>query len=135
MAGRRLERVTLVPMFLTAIALKWLSVWVVLLFISLSFGPTPAQSAAIAFFVAVASLAADRAIPFRVQGWTRWAVDGGLAALGIYMVQFLWPHAGISVPMAVFAGAVVGALEIPLHFFLASRFGLRRPDDDRDGIR
>jgi len=124
-----------VAMLLTAIGLKWLSVWVVLLFFGLSFGPTPAQAAVIALFVAVVSLAADRAIPFRVQGWRRWAVDGGLAALGIYLAQFLWPHAGISVFTAVFAGAVVGSIEIPIHFFLASRFGLRRPDDDRDGIR
>lgn len=120
---------------LTALGLKWLSIWVVLLFFGLSFGPSPGQGAVIAAVVAVLSWGADRMVPFRIQGVTRWVLDGGLAGLAIYVAQFLWPGAGISFFTALFAGLVVGAIEIPLHFFLASRFGLRRPDDQRDGVR
>jgi hypothetical protein len=120
---------------LTALGLKFLSIWVVLLFFGLSFGPTPGQGAVIALTVAVVSWLADLALPFRVQGWTRWAFDGGLAGLSIYVAQFLWPGQSIGFFSALFAGLVVGALEIPLHFFLASRFGLRRREDEKDGIR
>lgn len=120
---------------LTALGLKWLSVWVVLLFFGLVFGPSPGQAAVMALFVAIASWAADRLIRFEVQGLTRWAIDSGLAAFAIYLGQFLWPGEGISFYTAIFAGAVVGAIEIPLHFFLAARFGVRRRDDNRDGIR
>lgn len=121
-------------LMMTALALKWASIWVVLLFFGLSFGPSPGQAAVIAAAVAVASWLADRVIPFRVQGLTRWAIDGGLAGLSIYAAQFLWPGQGIGLAAALFVGLVVGAIEIPLHFFLASRFGIRRPQDDKDGI-
>lgn len=120
---------------MTALALKWLSIWLVLLFFGLSFGPSPGQAAVIAVAVAVASWLADRAIPFRVQGLTRWAIDGGLAGLSIYAAQFLWPGQGINFWSSLFVGLVVGAIEVPIHFFLASRFGIRRPDDEKDGIR
>lgn len=120
---------------LTAVGLKWLSVWLVLLLFGLSFGPPPGKAAVMALFVAIVSWAADRVLRFEVQGITRWAIDSGLAGLAIYAAQFLWPGLGISFFTALFAGAVVGAIEIPLHFFLASRFGVRRRDDNKDGIR
>lgn len=119
----------------TALAMKWLSIWVVLLFVGMVTGPTPGQAAFIAAAVAVVSYLADRVVPFRVQGITRWAMDSGLAGLSIYVAQFLWPGQYITFPWALLAGFVVGSVEIPLHFFLASRFGLRRRNDDRDGIR
>lgn len=122
-------------MTVTALAMKWLSVWIVLLFVGMATGPTPGQGAVIAAAVAVISYLADRVIPFRVQGITRWAIDGGLAGLSIYVAQFLWPGQLITFPWALLAGFLVGAIEIPLHFFLAARFGLRRRDDERDGIR
>ncbi len=120
---------------LTALGLKWLSIWLVLVFFGLSFGPSPGKAAVMALVVAIASWAADRMIRFEVQGITRWAIDAGLAGLAIYLAQFIWPGMGISFFTALFAGAVVGAIEIPLHFFLAARFGVRRRQDDRDGIR
>ena len=118
----------------TALGLKWLSVWLILTLFGLVFGPTAGQAAVMAAVVAVVSWLADRAIAFEFQGITRWAVDGGLAALAIYVSQFLWTGPGISFPLALFAGAVVGAIEIPLHFYLAARFGLRKRDDERDGV-
>ncbi|HYG57598.1 MAG TPA: hypothetical protein VD902_05985 [Symbiobacteriaceae bacterium] len=120
---------------LTAVGLKWLTVWGVLLLFGLVFGPSPGQAAVIALAVALLSWGADRLVPFKIQGITRWALDGGLAGLTIYVTQFLWPGPGISLFLALFAGFVIGAIEIPLHFFLASRFGLRRRDDNRDGVR
>lgn len=119
----------------TALALKFLSVWLVLLFFGLIGGPSPTQAAVIALVVGALSIIGDRMLPFRVQGVTRWAIDGGLAFLGIYIGQYLWPGQAMSLATAVFAGAVVGAVEIPIHFFLASRFGLRKKNDDHDGIR
>lgn len=120
---------------LTALGLKWLSVWLVLMLFGLSFGPSPGQATVMALVVAVVSWAGDRVLPFRVQGITRWAVDSGAAALTLWVAQFLWPGNGLSFPMALFAGFVIGSIEIPLHFFLASRFGLRHRDDEKDGIR
>lgn len=122
-------------MTLTSLGLKWLSIWAVLLLFGFSFGPSPAEAAVMAVVVAVVSWMADKVMPFRVQGTTRWAIDSGAAALAIYLAQFLWPGKGISFYTSIFAGAVVGAIEIPLHFLLASRFGVRKPQDDRDGIR
>lgn len=118
----------------TALGLKFLSIWLVLLFFGLSFGPSPGQAAVIAAAVAVISWLADRVLPFRVQGITRWAIDGGLAGISIYLAQFLWPGQGITFASSLFVGFVVGAVEIPIHFYLASRFGVRRPDDRKDGI-
>jgi hypothetical protein len=122
-------------MTVTALVMKWLSIWIVLLFVGMVTGPTPGQGAVIAAAVAVVSYLADRVIPFRVQGITRWAMDGGLAGLSIFVAQFLWPGQLITFPWALLAGFLVGAIEIPLHFFLAARFGLRRRNDERDGIR
>ncbi|HWI64431.1 MAG TPA: DUF2512 family protein [Symbiobacteriaceae bacterium] len=122
-------------MMLTALVLKWLSIWVVLLFFGLSFGPTPGQGAWIAFFVAILSILADKVIPFRIQGITRWAIDGGLAAFAIYVAQFVVRGQGYPFWAALFAGAVIGAIEIPIHYYLASRFGLGRRNDEKDGIR
>lgn len=120
---------------LTAILLKTASVWIVLSVFGMLFAPSPAKALVIALFVAVVSFAADRVVPFKIQGVTRWVIDSGLAALAIYLGQFLWPGAGLAFYTALFAGFVVGAIEIPLHFFLASRFGVRKPQDDKDGIR
>jgi hypothetical protein len=122
-------------MTLTALAMKFLSIWVVLLFIGLVTGPTPGQGAFIAAAVAIVSYLADRLVPFRVQGITRWAMDGGLAGFSIYLAQFLWPGQFIPFYWALLSGFLIGAFEIPLHFFLAARFGLRRRNDERDGIR
>lgn len=119
---------------LVALGLKWLSVWVVLLFFGLSFGPAPGKAAVIAAFVAVLSLIGDKLLPFKVQGATRWAMDAGLAALGLYVGQFLWPGAGLAFYTAIFAGAVIGSLEIPLHFLLAKWFRVEKPPEDSDGI-
>lgn len=118
-----------------ALSLKWLSVWAVLMLFGLSFGPGPAEAAGIAVVVALVSWGADRLLPFSLQGITRWAIDAGAAGLTIYLAQFLFPGHGIAFLPALFAGAVIGAIEIPLHFLLASRFGLRRRDDRRDGVR
>jgi hypothetical protein len=98
-------------------------------------GPSPGQTLVIAIAVSVLSWWADRLISFGVQGVTRWAIDSGLAALTIYVAQFLWPGPGVGFTAAVFAGFAIGALEIPLHFYLAKQFGLRRPGDEHDGIR
>lgn len=120
---------------LTALGLKWLSVWLVLMLFGLSFGPSPGQAAVLAVAVAVVSWVGDRALPFAVQGLTRWAIDSGAAALTLWVAQFLWAGAVLTFPLALFAGFVIGSIEIPLHFFLASRFGLRHRDDEKDGIR
>jgi hypothetical protein len=120
---------------LTAIALKWFGVWLILGLFGLFFGPTPGKAAVTALVVAVVSWLADRGLPFRVQGVTRWAIDSGLATLTIYLGQFLWPGPGLTFIEALLAGFVVGAIEIPLHFYLAARFGLRSRDDHKDGIR
>lgn len=134
--GTMREGTSSMSMMWTALGLKWLSVWVVLLLLTIAFmGPTPGQAAVIAAFVAVISYTADRLLPFRVQGVTRWALDAGGAALGIWLGQFLWPGTPVSWLSAMVAGAFIGAIELPLHFWLASRFGLRRPDDRRDGVR
>lgn len=119
----------------TALILKFLTAWLVLLPLGLVVGPSPGQTLVISVALAVFSWFADRLISFRVQGVTRWAIDSGLAALIIYLAQFLWPGPGIGFSAAVFAGFAIGALEIPLHFYLAKRFGLRRPNDEHDGIR
>lgn len=89
----------------------------------------------IATAVAVLSWMADRVLPFSLQGVTRWAIDGGLAGLTIYAVQFLRPGSAISLLAALVIGFFLGAIELPLHTFLAARYGLRRPEDDKDGIR
>jgi hypothetical protein len=115
-----------VGLTLTALGLKWASIWIVLSLFGLLFGPTPGQAAVMAAVVAVLSWAADRLIDFKFQGITRWAIDSGLAGLGIYFAQFLWPGTGITFSLSLFAGFVIGSIEIPLHFFLASRFGLKR---------
>lgn len=120
---------------LTALGMKWLAAWIVLLLMGLSGGPNPGKAAVVALFLAILSWMADRVIPFRVQGITRWAIDSGLAALTIYYAQFAWVGNRLTFGESLFAGFVVGSIEIPLHFFLASRFGLRRRDDRRDGIR
>lgn len=120
----------------TALGMKWLSVWVVLLLIGLISGPTPGQGAVMAAVLALVSWWADRMLDFRVQGVTRWAIDSGLAGLGIYLAQFLWPGQYLPFYLALLAGFMVGALEIPLHFYLASRFGLAEREDDRkDRVR
>jgi hypothetical protein len=110
----------------TALGLKFLATWVVLLVTGLVTGPSPWEGVVISAVVAVVSWMADRLIDFRFQGLTRWAIDGGLAAFTIYLAQFLWPGVGISFPVSLFAGFVVGSIEIPLHFYLASRFGLQK---------
>ncbi len=120
---------------LVALAAKWAFTWVVLLFIGLIGGPTLGQAAIMAATTAVISWAADRLIPFTVQGLTRWAIDAGLATLVIYLSQWLWTGPGLNLFTAVLAGTVIGALEIPLHFLLAARYGVRNRDDNRDGIR
>lgn len=103
---------------LTAVALKFVSVWTILLLFGLAWGPAPMQSAVIALFVAVVSWIVDLKLPFEMQDWTRWSLDAGLAAVGVYVGQFLWPGQAIAIYAAVFIGAVIGAIEIPLHFLL-----------------
>lgn len=119
----------------TAIGLKWLGAWVVLLVFGLFAGPSPVKGAVMAFVVAAFSWMADRMLPFKVQGVTRVAIDGGLAALIVYLSQFIWPGTGINFPNALFAGFVIGTIELPIHMYLAARFGVRHPDDQKDGIR
>ena len=114
---------------LSAVAVKFVGVWAILLLFGLSFGPTPAQGAVIALFVAAVSWVTDRWIPFEVQGWTRWSLDAGIAAAGVWLGQFLWPGNGIAWYSAVFVGAVVGAIEIPLHFVLRRWLGPGRGQD------
>jgi len=118
-----------------ALAAKWAFIWVVLLFIGLIGGPAIDQAAVMAAVTALITYGADRMIPFKVQGLTRWAMDAGLATLVIYLSQWLWVGPGLNLFMAILAGSVIGAIEIPLHFLLASRYGVRKRDDNRDGIR
>lgn len=106
-----------------AIGLKFLTVWAILLLAGLAWGPPPAQGVVIALVVAVASWVADRSITFEVQGWTRWSLDAGLATAAIYLAQFLWPGPVLAFSTAVFLGAVVGAVEIPMHFLLRRWLG------------
>ncbi|MFZ5814817.1 MAG: hypothetical protein ACOY93_05895 [Bacillota bacterium] len=121
---------------LTALGIKFGTAFFVLaVWGQASGGPTPGKAAVIALFVAGLSWAADRLLPFTLQGVTRWAIDGGLAGLTIYGAQFLWPGPGIDLFSSLLLGFGLGALELPIHFFLASRYGLRRPEDDRDGVR
>lgn len=121
---------------LTALALKWVTTFFILVVWGLaSGGPTPGKAGVIALFVAGLSWLGDRWLPFSVQGVTRWAIDGGLTGLTIYGAQFLWPGPGLSLLTSLVFGFGIGALELPIHFFLAARYGLRRPEDDRDGIR
>jgi hypothetical protein len=118
-----------------ALTMKWFSIWVILALFGMVSGMGPIKGAIIALVVSVISWLGDRALPFSLQGVTRWAIDGGLTALGIYLAQFIWPGPGLTFPLALFAGYVIGSVEIPIHMYLASRFGIRRRDDDRDGIR
>ncbi|MFZ5824907.1 MAG: DUF2512 family protein [Bacillota bacterium] len=121
---------------LTAVAIKWVTTFFVLaVWGQASGGPSFGKAAVIALFVAGISWMADIWLPFRMQGVTRWAIDGGLTGLTIWATQYLWPGPGIALVSALVLGYGLGALELPLHFFLASRYGLRRPEDDRDGIR
>lgn len=121
---------------LTALGLKWVTAFFLLVVWGLATGgPLAPKAAVIALFVAGFSWVGDRVLPFTLQGVTRWAIDGGLAGLTIYLAQFLPPGPGISLMGSLLLGFGIGSLELPLHFFLASRYGLRRPEDDRDGIR
>lgn len=121
---------------LMALGLKWGTAFFILAVWGQAMGgPSPGKAAWLALFFAIASWAGDRLLPFTLQGVTRWAIDGGLAWLTIYAGQFLVPGPGISLLGAMVVGFGLGALEMPVHFYLASRFGLRRPEDDRDGIR
>lgn len=120
---------------ITALGLKFLGIWVVLSLFGLATWLPAGKAAAMALVTAILSYLADRGLPFRMQGVTRWAIDSGLAAFSIYVSQFLVPGNNIGFFAALVAGFLVGAVEIPLHFFLASRFGLRQKDDQKDGIR
>lgn len=121
-------------MHLTNLLIKWVTAAFVLLLFGLAYGPSPTQALVIAAIVAVAGWTGDRLLPFRHQGVTRWAIDSGLTALAVWFGQFFWPGTGIGFGQAVIAGFVIGAVEIPLHVWLASRFGLRRRQDNNDGI-
>lgn len=121
---------------LTALSIKWVTAFFILaVWGQATGGPLPLKAALLALLVAVLGWWADRLLPFTQQGVTRWAIDGGLAALTIYLGQFLMMGPGISLLGSLIVGYGLGALEMPLHFYLASRFGLRRRDDNRDGIR
>lgn len=121
---------------ITAFVLKWGVAFFTLAVWGQATGePSTSKAVVIAIFVAGLSWLADRWLPFRLQGITRWAIDGGLAGLTIYVSQFLLPGPGVGLLAALFIGYFLGSIELPLHFYLATRFGLRPPDDDRDGIR
>lgn len=121
---------------LTALAIKWVVAFFTLVVWGQVSGSLAADEAiGIAVVVAFVSWLADRLLPFRLQGVTRWAIDGGLAGLTIYVAEMLWPGPRIGLLTALVIGYFLGALELPLHLFLASRYGVRRPEDDRDGIR
>jgi hypothetical protein len=120
---------------LTSLALKWASAWVVLSLFGMVGGPAPAQAGAMAAFVAIVTWVVDRAMPFTTQGLIRWAIESVVAFLAIYLGQFLSPGPGISLNAAAAAGMVIGAIELPLHFWLAVRYGLRRGPGDKNGIR
>lgn len=120
---------------LTSLALKWASAWVVLSLFGMITGPSPGQAAAMAAFVAIVTWVVDRALPFATQGLIRWAIESVVAFLAIYLGQFLSPGPGIPLNEAGAAGMLIGAIELPLHFWLATRYGLRRGPGDKDGIR
>lgn len=122
-------------MHLVNLLIKWVSAAFILLLFGLVYGPTPTQALVIAAVVAVVGWLSDRLLPFRHQGISRWALDSGITAVAIWVGQFLWPGVGIGFSLAVIAGFVIGSIEIPLHVWLASRFGVRRRQDEGDGIR
>lgn len=119
----------------TALGLKFVAAWLILLLFSLIGGPTPGKAAWMAVVVAVVGYLADRALPFAMQGVTRWAIDSGLAAGAVYLAQFLWPGPGLGLPASLLAGFAIGSVEIPLHFLLARLFGVHRKNNEWDGIR
>ncbi len=119
---------------LTALGLKWLVAFAVLLFLGLAFAPAPGHAALVALIVAITGWLVDRLIPFRFQGVTRWAVDSGVAGLAIYFGQFLWPGGDVPFWAAVLTGFVIGSVELPIHHFLAARFGVNRKKDGWGGI-
>lgn len=120
---------------LTAIGFKFVAIWMILLLFTMVGGPSPQQAPIIALVTALVTWWTDRKLPFALQGWTRWAIDGGLAGFTLYLAQFLWPGVGINFPAALFAGVVIGSVEIPLHFLLVTLFGRRLRDDNHDGIK
>jgi hypothetical protein len=121
---------------LTSLALKWVTAFFLLAVYGLGAGaPLVGEAAILALAIAFFGWWADRLIPFTVQGVTRWAIDSGLVALTIFFGQSLLPGPDVGLLSALVLGFGIGSLELPLHFYLAARFGLRRPDDDKDGIR
>jgi hypothetical protein len=119
---------------LLSLGLKWLASWLVLLAVGLIYPGSGTALAAMAVLVAAALWLTDRALPFRVQGVTRWAMEGGLAALVLYAASRVAPVQPLPILPALVAGYAIGSVEIPMHFYLTARFGLRKRDDRRDGI-
>lgn len=118
----------------TALLLKWGAAWIVLsLFgMTMAAAPTPGQAAVLAALLALLSWVGDRTLPFAMQGITRWLADSLLAAVTLYVAWLLWPAVNMPFARSLLAGLVIGSVEIPLHFYLAARFGLR---GNRDGGR
>lgn len=113
-------------LILTALGLKTLLGWGVLALFGLVGGPTPTQALVMAVAVAVISWAADVLLPFKLQGFTRFLLDGILAVAAIYTTQGIWPGRPVTFTTALIAGMALGALELPLHFYLASRFSRKQ---------
>lgn len=90
-------------------------------------GPSAGKAIGIAAVLAVFSWAADRLVPFSLQGVTRWALDGFLAGAVIYLAQFLFAGPGLGLAASLFIGLFLGAVELPIHFFLAAHFGTDEP--------
>jgi hypothetical protein len=117
-----------------SLGLKTFTVWLILMLYGLTTTMRPVQGVLIAFAAAVAGWLADLVISFKVQGATRWAIDSGIFALVIYLGAMVLPGVRYAFSTAIFLGFVAGSVEIPIHFYLASRFGLRRKGDEHEGI-
>jgi hypothetical protein len=90
-------------------------------------GPSAQKALGIALVLAVVSWVADLLVPFSLQGVTRWALDGLLAGVTIFLTQSFFAGPGLGLPASLFIGLFLGAVELPIHFFLAARFGADEP--------
>lgn len=114
----------------TALLLKWASAWIIVsLFGLVHQAPSPGQAVWPAAVLAVVSWAGDRLLPAHEQGIGRWLIDSFLATFVLLVVGAVWPDWAMSPLIALFAGLSIGAVEIPLHYYLAGRYGLRAKGD------
>lgn len=115
---------------ITALLLKWASAWVVVsLFGLVRQAPSPGQAVWPALVLAVVSWVGDRFLPVEMQGISRWLIDSFLAAFVLLLLGAFRPDWAMDPLIALFAGLSIGAVEIPLHYYLAARYGLKARGD------